>query len=246
MSHDVEQRLRAALAARADQVTAESVGPQRPVEARVTALPRRRFGRAAALLAAAASVAVVIGAGAVVRNVAERPVPDHSGSAASSAVSPSGSPPVSFEGTSFTVPDGWVYRVVAEGTACVQPAGSPRPDGECTPHGVEVRVGGGNQWPKDAIDRDSGWHNGSAECKGVAHPDERFSEVTSNRLTVREDRPVGERVAAYREWKVRCDSDIAFVVRLWWQPDIPLVVVTRALAPKYDVTVDRFVATIRV
>jgi hypothetical protein len=242
----LEARLRAALSARAGQITPESLRPDqppaepsrpsRPVRS-TSAAARRRFAPLA--VAAAALVAVVLGS--VIRGLPGwLGEPDSGGQR-----SPSPGTVAQLDGVAFTPPAGWIYREIVEGIGCVQPAGSPQPAGECTPFGVELRVGAFVGWPQNSLDRDDGWSLTPRQCSGAGYADPQ-GNVTDNRLTDRQSRRVALHAAVYRVWLVRCDGNYSFAVRVWWVADVALTVHTRALDPRYDAAVDELVASIHV
>ncbi|MEV6964188.1 hypothetical protein AB0M47_03655 [Hamadaea sp. NPDC051192] len=230
MSEDVERRLRAALSARADLVTADSLRAVDPV---VRTAPERRrrfwpvFLRPVPLGAFAAVVVCTVLLGLMLRPVRDGESVDVA----------------TLEGISFTVPDGWQFRPLVEGIGCVQPADAAPSGDTCTPTGVEVRVGEFVGWPQNSLDRDDGWGVDAEDCSAAGVPDP-LATVTANRLTARQNQTVDGHPAAYRAWAVSCGSSTV-TVRLWWVPDAAVTVYSRGLADRYDATVDQLVGSLR-
>ncbi|MEJ3743247.1 hypothetical protein WEI85_08170 [Actinomycetes bacterium KLBMP 9797] len=231
MSQDLEARLRAALAARADQVTPDSLRPAEPPRRQV-----RRARRWAAPLAVAAAALLVVMLAGLPRLLPDRDTDPNPGAGQDRTAV--------LDGAVLRIPAGWIYRPVAEGIGCVQPAGTPQPGGDCTPGGVEIRVGTFVGWPGNSIDSDDGWSL-SHTCATATALAPRLA-VTSNRLVERASPPVGGREAAYREWRVTCESGTSFSVRLWWLPDVAVTIYTMALDSRHGSTVDQLVASLDV
>jgi hypothetical protein len=224
MNDDIETRLQAALSARAEQVTADSLRPGEPPVERVRA--RGRLVRWGAPLAAAVAALVIIMLVGFPRTGADVAPPEPAAR--------------TLDGVVFRVPAGWVYRPVVEGVGCVQPAGTPQRAGECVPVGIEIRVGDFVGWPRTTLNDDDGWSVGQTCATTEALAPQ--LAVVSNRLVERDARSVGGRTADYRVWRVRCDADVSFTVRLWWLPELAVAVYTLALESHQDSTVDQFVA----
>ena len=222
MTDSIEERLIAALAARAELVTADSLRPEHPRPRR--ARPFEGFAQRLAPLGVAAGVIVA----ALLAAVGFKAWP---GSHTETGDAPG--TVATLEGVTLTVPAGWAYRLVAEGVGCVQPEETAPAGGECTPQGVEVRVGAFVGWPANGLDRDDGWSLTADACDGAG-----------GRLTGRQTTGVGGQDADYRVWQVRCGTDPEFTVRLWWVPDAELTLYTRGLDESYDSTVDRVVACV--
>jgi len=229
MSEDVERRLRAALSARADQVTADSLRVAdlipAPVRRRQTiwALLLRPVPLGA--LAAVLLVTVLVG-------LTLRPGPPD--------------PPqnvATLDGVSFALPDGWAFRPMVEGIGCLQPVDAEPTGDSCTPNGVEIRVGTFVGWPQNSLDRDDGWSVNPEECSASGAPDP-LAQVTANRLTAQQSPTVGGHAAAYRVWSVSCGT-WRFTVRLWWVPDASVTVYTRGLDSRHDGVVEELVNGIR-
>jgi hypothetical protein len=231
--NDIEARLQAALSARAEQVTADSLRPGEPPAPRagaaVRARVRGRLPRWGTPLAAAAAALLVIAVGGFLST--------RTGPAPQAAA-------ITVDGVAFRPPAGWVYRSVSEGVGCVQPDGTPQRDGECVPVGVEIRVGEFVGWPRNALDSDDGW-SFSRACSTSTSPAPRLL-VVSNKLVESDTRPVGGRTGDYRVWRVRCEAGVNFTVRLWWLPDLSVAVYSVALDSSHDSTVDRFVSALDV
>jgi hypothetical protein len=240
---ELENRVRAALTARAEQVSPDSLRAGHPLGNPPTGYVRSRppVIRRLAPLAVAVAVLVPIMVIGLLRLVPGwQSVPGGANTGATSGRSAS----VTLDGVTITVPFGWTYRLLAEGTGCVQPAGTSQVDNACPPWGVEIRVGTFVGWPGNSLDRDDGWAL-SQDCTQSGYADRR-GMVTANRLIDRQSRRVAGRTAAYRVWQVRCDIDWNFTVRLWWLPDGAVTVYTMGLDRSYDATVDQLVTSMTV
>jgi hypothetical protein len=230
MNQDIDERLRAALSARADLVTADSLRPQ-PLSNSVASV-RPRWRRPVIVLATGLLALVTFGA--VVVDV--RWQPD-----GGPTVQPAST---SLDGVTFAVPKGWTYGQVAEGIGCFRPATMAAVDGACTPAGSQIQVGTFVGWPRNALDRDEGWSGTLGDCQAAGYP-YATGDPAVQRLVTRSVQKVGDGLGDYRVWQVRCGSDAEFSVRLWWRADVSLTIYTVRLDPRYDKVMDDLVASVR-
>lgn len=249
MIDDVEQQLRAALAARAAQVTADSLRVTEPMSAQhsrtagvpgITNRRRRLWTLALRLSAPVGSVAAVLTA--VLLALWLPAAPDGTpGDASTTAPRASVS---ALDGVVITPPADWVYLPMVEGIGCVQPAGTGLTGDTCTPTGIEIRVGTFVGWPQNSLDRADGWSLNPEDCTGSGTPDP-GARVTANQLTNQQTRTVDGHTASYRTWKVSCGTASTFTVRLWWVPDASLALYTKGMDSRYDAAVDQLVGNLR-
>ncbi|MEU6084652.1 hypothetical protein [Streptomyces sp. NPDC047108] len=198
---ELEERLRAALAARSALVTAQSLRPLEAGQARRWPRPLPALGAAVAA-ALLAIVAVVTFPHPLAEQ--ERPA----------SVTPSQQ--VDLRGVSFRVPRGWkAWQPERGGQACVQPPGVRHDMDPCWATGIQVATRTGDQ--SGAMDEDN-WPMALLNCWTEKGEPDSNSPMTDSRLVERDTLQVSGQRVAYRAWRVTCRSGQEFTARLWWIP----------------------------
>ncbi|MEV6317095.1 hypothetical protein [Streptomyces sp. NPDC051776] len=197
----LEERLRAALAARSALVTTQSLRP-------VKTSPARRWPRTALGLGAAVGAALL-----VVVTVVTLPNPpaeqERDGSVAASRR-------VDLHDLSFQVPRGWTaWQPETGDQACVQPRGVPHEMDPCWAMGVQVVTGAGEQ--NGSLD-DEDWPRTWLNCWTADGRTNASDPMTGSRLIARDSVRISGQRVAYRAWRVTCRSGEEFTSRLWWIP----------------------------
>ncbi|MFG2191735.1 hypothetical protein [Streptomyces sp. NPDC048639] len=197
----LEERLRAALAARSALVTARSLRP-------VDTSPARRWPRP--LLSLGASVAAAFLA---VVTVVTFPHPLAEQERHTSVAT---SRQVDLHGLSFRVPRGWTDWQPEPGVqACVQPPGVPHEIDHCWATGIQVATQTGDQ--SESLEEQD-WPRTWLNC-WTADGRTNFSDpMTGSRLIDRDSMRISRQRVDYRAWRVTCRSGQEFTARLWWIP----------------------------
>jgi hypothetical protein len=232
---NADDRLRAALHARADLVTAESLRPVHPV-----APAPRRAARwvVPSLIATAAAAALVVTTSLVVPKLSASPAPPaHTAPPAPTPVSPA--PKAGYEGVGLRLPAGWTLETVEPAgparapSGCVLRPGAARP-GDPADCDLQVVVGGSWQYGL-LINPD--WPTG---LRGL---DWNPSRCAGTRPGVRDTVTVAGRLGQHRTIVVGCPQGER-TVEQWVFGDQPAVVFVRGHAmvrPADDAAVRRIV-----
>ncbi|MGW1616669.1 hypothetical protein ACWCQZ_46130 [Streptomyces sp. NPDC002285] len=224
---ELEDQLRAALAARAALVTARSLQPEAPP--RATRLAWRRL---LPLLAVGVAAAAVVTAVTFPHHPSEQARPTETTTPRR----------VNLHGLSFEAPHGWSVWQPEQGThACVQPPGVPHDMDHCWSTGIQVATQTGDHSGDSALD--NGWQT-QPFCWT---PDGRanFSDpITSSHLVAQATRLISGQRASYGAWRVTCRSGQKFTARQWWIPRHQLSVRAYRLDPRQAPLADRLVSSI--
>ena len=240
-----------------DRTWVMSPGPEDPVWEHVRRRPSRRgtylLGRGIA--AAAGAVAVV--AGVLVFLSSHLGSVHAGGTPASSAAGRSGASakPTALRGRrinnsaglSYVVPAGWISSRsfgVSEADVCLVPQELEK--STCGHGGLSIQV-----WPKGEqpdYEAPTGWANfGDAGDLPGCVPDTRVDvtkAIIADGVTVRGTRPVGDRMAIYREYRLQCRNGWRSTPRLWWLPQSGVLMETIELPDRYRATVDAIARSI--
>ncbi|WP_282206284.1 hypothetical protein [Kitasatospora fiedleri] len=251
----VEQLLRAALAARAAQVTPRGLRPAEP--------PRRRPRHLRPVLTVALPLALAAAltgwlslrtdrpvdrpAPAPAAGVSASPEPSPAPSApaepSAGTVDQGAAPPTGrhrvFHGVGFTLPAGWTVpdQDPADGLCLLSPGSPTQQPGDCLPYGVRlVSAGGGRDgtaWPTEyGLDAEDGW-KGLGRCPVWGHPGELTGAAGPQRAADRKVVTLGGRVARQVTWHVDCGNGSAFDATVWGFHAEQVYLVAAGLADDY-------------
>jgi hypothetical protein len=151
-------------------------------------------------------------------------------------------------GLSFVVPAGWTST---------QATGESGGDDDClTPQefdkaicghgGLEIQVWAKGEQPD--YDTPTGWANygdaGNLPACVTDTSGDLTKAITADGVTVRGTRPVGDRTAVYREYRLQCRNGFSSTPRLWWLPQSGVLLETIELPGRYRDTVDAIARSI--
>jgi len=143
-------------------------------------------------------------------------------------------------GLSFVVPNGWTSAAdgASDGDVCLRP---PELKGATCGHGG-VYIGVFSKSARPDYDGAKGWANygdpGNLTSCITEEDDDPNQAITADGVTVRGTRPVGDRQAVYREYRLQCRNGWNSTPRLWWLPQSGVLLETIELPDRYRDTVD--------
>ncbi|MGW2397652.1 hypothetical protein ACWCYY_14000 [Kitasatospora sp. NPDC001664] len=264
-----EQLLRAALAARAEQVTAQNLRPAAPPTRRTRKVRPFHVVTTIAMFGLAAGLAIGLlntGGHPVAQDVAPAvtasasPSPSPTPTASPSAeLTPSGSasasateteePPatttVEFHKVKVEVPAGWSVDDHDKARLCLLPPGVPPrgPKVGCLPEGVMVTAwepGEERAWPSEAdLDSDSGWNN-QPVC--FAQGSSRAVQAHTVGTVERSLVKLGGRYANAVRWQALCDDGKRFTAQGWSFHREQVLVNANGLPEEYQADLEAIVA----
>ncbi|WP_150244591.1 hypothetical protein [Nocardiopsis quinghaiensis] len=125
------------------------------------------------------------------------------------------------EGVSIKVPDGWQTRN-EDGALCLNPPGQAAcgyGSVQLTPHAAERHP---QNWPAkdEAFKKDDGWAAGDGSCRSLNTAASGGIGVKSAKLAANPDftEHADGLKSHHTVWKVTCDNDDTFEVRMWFLP----------------------------
>ncbi|MGW4645045.1 hypothetical protein [Kitasatospora sp. NPDC004289] len=267
-----EQLLRAALAARAEQVTAQNLRPAAPPTRRTRKVRPFHVVTTIAMFGLAAGLAIgVLNTGghpvaedvapAVTASVSPSPSPTPTASP-SAELTPSGSasasateteePPatttVEFHKVKVEVPAGWTVDVRDPMRLCLRvPGAGVAAKGECLPQGVMITAydkGVEQLWPSEAdLDSDSGWsHQPTCYLPGDPGPTGVGDDYRRIGQPQRSLVTLNGKYVNKVRWQVACDATRQYTAQMWGFHKEQVFVNANGLPAKYQADLEAIVA----
>ena len=150
-------------------------------------------------------------------------------------------------GLSYVVPTGWTSSQsfgVSEADVCLVPQEFER--STCGHGGLSIQAWTKGEQPD--YEAPTGWANfGDAGDLPGCVPDTTVDvtkAITADGVTVRGTRPVGDRRAIYREYRLQCRNGWRSTPRLWWLPQSGVLLETIELPDRYRAAVDAIARSI--
>jgi hypothetical protein len=209
-----------------------------------------RVLRAAAVAAAAATVALVAGCGAGQipghgRLAADAATPAGSRPAPSKAAEATPTPTATVSGESVTlgkatIPLAGVARATRNGDyLCLTLGDDTGCSLEIVDLGATRRAGGSVSIPAPGQPKGWWWGSDPASCGGGAGT----SPIAASTVVDKGFRKVGPKTAAYGYWRVTCEnSELDFDPRLWWLPNTMIAFREHSTGAGTAAAVDRILA----
>jgi len=157
---------------------------------------------------------------------------------AAEAPAPAGFTQLNIEGVKINAPQGWEVDH-GEGMLCMRPPGQDT----CGYGAVEVRPKAAQRhpdnWPKrdSSFHKDDGWAADPTTCRSLTTAEagnvgikESTLHLIGDGLTTHADGLKSH----YSTWKVTCENDDTFEVRLWFLPESDVLVYVWSVDQRYD------------
>jgi serine/threonine protein kinase len=151
-------------------------------------------------------------------------------------------------GLSYVVPTGWTSTQSTGESGGADDCLTPQEFDKsiCGHGGLEIQSWAKGEQPD--YDTPTGWANyGDAGNLPGCVPDtsgDLTKAITADGVTVRATRPVGDRTAVYREYRLQCRNGFSSTPRLWWLPQSGVLMETIELPDRYRDTVDAIARSI--